>query len=92
MVAGVDPTLGGQVDQDQDLRPTASPYVFWHHDGKRHSTCANRFGHRSIQMTMRYAHVVTGHLHRAMADFGTKAGTTGTVSPGTGNTPIPVSA
>ena len=27
-------------------------------------------GHRSIQMTMRYAHMVTGHLHQAMANFG----------------------
>jgi integrase/recombinase XerD len=32
-------------------------------------------GHRSIQMTMRYAHMVTGHLHQAMTDFGTKEGT-----------------
>ena len=35
-------------------------------------------------MTMHYAHMVTGHLHRAMADFGakagTKTGTAGTVS------------
>ena len=34
---------------------------------------------------MRYAHRVTAHLHRAMADFGantgTKAGTIGTVLP-----------
>lgn len=29
-------------------------------------------GHRSIQMTMRYAHMVTGHLHQAMTDFGAK--------------------
>jgi len=43
-------------------------------------------GHRSIQMTMRYAHMVTGHLHQAMTDFGakdgTKTGTAGAVSPG----------
>ena len=94
-------------------RHITSPYVFWHHDGKRHSTFANSFaliarraevpfrchdlrhafasrflqatgdipalqailGHRSIQMTMRYAHMITSHLHRAMADFGTKTGT-----------------
>jgi hypothetical protein len=31
-------------------------------------------------MTMCYAHLVTGHLHQAMADFDTKVGTkTGTV-------------
>jgi integrase/recombinase XerD len=99
-------------------RHITSPYVFWHHDGQRHSTFANSFaqiarragvpfrchdlrhafasgflqvtgdipalqailGHRSIQMTMRYAHMVTSHLHRAMADFGTKTGTkTGTM-------------
>ena len=36
-------------------------------------------GHRSIQMTMRYAHMVTVLLHQAMADFGAKVGTkTGT--------------
>src|ERR1700677_1379233 len=53
-------------------------------------------GHRSIQMTMRYAHMVTGHLHQAMADFGakvgTKPGTVGTVSLGTAATDIPISA
>ena len=37
-------------------------------------------GYRSIQMTMRCAHMVTNLLHRAMADFGTKTGTMGTVS------------
>ena len=26
-------------------------------------------------MTMRYAHMITGHLHRAMADFSAKTGT-----------------
>jgi hypothetical protein len=35
-------------------------------------------------MTMRYAHMVTGYLHQAMTDFGTKegtkAGTAGAVS------------
>jgi hypothetical protein len=35
-------------------------------------------------MTMRCAHMVTGHLHQAMTDFGakdgTKPGTAGTVS------------
>jgi len=43
-------------------------------------------GHRSIQMTMRYAHMITSHLHRAMADFGTKTGTVGTVPDNTKNT------
>ncbi len=38
-------------------------------------------GHRSIQMTMRYAHMVTGHLHEAIADFGTKVGTKTGTSP-----------
>ena len=38
-------------------------------------------GHRSIQMTMRYAHMVTGHLHEAMADFGRKVGTKTGTSP-----------
>ena len=32
---------------------------------------------------MRYAHMITSHLHRAMADFGTKTGTNRTVSIGT---------
>jgi integrase len=53
-------------------------------------------GHRSIQMTMRYAHMVTDHLHRAMADFGakagTKAGTVGTVSPQQSAAALSVSA
>lgn len=44
-------------------------------------------GHKTIAMTMRYAHMITSHLHQAMADFGTKigtkTGTSGTVSPGT---------
>ena len=31
-------------------------------------------------MTMRYAHMVTDHLHRAMEALGTKPGTIGTVS------------
>ncbi len=37
-------------------------------------------GHKTIAMTMRYAHMITSHLHRAMANFGTKAGTIGTES------------
>jgi len=53
-------------------------------------------GHRSIQMTMRYAYMVAGHLHQAMADFGTKVGTkTGTVrtvSPSTDGSESPASA
>lgn len=35
-------------------------------------------GHKAIAMTMRYSHLVTEHLHRAMkrhADAGTKPGT-----------------
>ena len=32
-------------------------------------------GHRSIQMTMRYAHLVTAHLHQVMATFDAKVGT-----------------
>ena len=114
-------------------RHITSPYVFWHHDGKRHSTFANSFvliarragvpfrchdlrhafasrflqatgdipalqailGHRSIQMTMRYAHMITSHLHQAMADFGkagTKTGTIGTVSPSKADAIIPINA
>lgn len=38
-------------------------------------------GHRTIAMTMRYAHVVTAHLHQAMAKFGTKVGTSEAVLP-----------
>jgi integrase len=41
-------------------------------------------GHKTVSMTMRYAHMITSHLHSAMAKFdakvGTKAGTKGTVS------------
>jgi integrase/recombinase XerD len=52
-------------------------------------------GHKTIAMTMRYAHIVTGHLHRAMAQFGTKtgakSGTGGTVSTGT-STPEPATS
>ncbi len=32
-------------------------------------------GHKTIAMTMRYAHIVTSHLHRAMAEFGAKSDT-----------------
>lgn len=53
-------------------------------------------GHKTIAMTMRYAHMVTGHLHQAMADFGakvgTKTGTVGTVFAGTASTDVPVGA
>ena len=49
-------------------------------------------GHKTIAMTMRYAHIVTSHLHRAMAEFGTKTGTIGTVSSGTADADIPPSA
>jgi integrase/recombinase XerD len=103
-------------------RHITSPYVFWHHDGQRHTTFANSFvgiarragvpfrchdlrhhfastflqatgdiaalqailGHKTITMTMRYAHMITSHLHKAMSTFdakpGTKTGTTGTYS------------
>ena len=33
-------------------------------------------GHKTIQMTMRYSHLVTEHLHRAMAKHSASAGTT----------------
>lgn len=32
-------------------------------------------GHRTVSMTMRYAHILTAHLHEAMAKFGTNTGT-----------------
>ena len=32
-------------------------------------------GHRSIEMTLRYSHLVTAHLHEAIARAGTKLGT-----------------
>lgn len=32
-------------------------------------------GHRTVTMTMRYSHLVTDHLHRAMARMGTNSGT-----------------
>jgi hypothetical protein len=39
-------------------------------------------GHKTIAVTMRYAHMIISHLHKAMSTFdakpGTKAGTTGT--------------
>ena len=41
-------------------------------------------GHKTISMTMRYAHMITSHLHKAMSTFdakpGTKTGTTGAYS------------
>lgn len=37
-------------------------------------------GHRTVTMTMRYAHMITAHLHEAMAKFGTKVGTEKAVS------------
>jgi integrase len=40
-------------------------------------------GHKTIGMTMRYAHMVTDHLHRAVAKIGTKAVTTNTDPDGT---------
>lgn len=106
-------------------RHITSFYVFWHHDGQRHTAFANSFaviarrasvpfrchdlrhhfastflqatgdiaalqailGHKTISMTMRYAHMITSHLHKAMSAFDAKGrtteGTTGTVSSGT---------
>ncbi|HYZ22729.1 MAG TPA: tyrosine-type recombinase/integrase, partial [Rhodopila sp.] len=32
-------------------------------------------GHKTIAMTMRYAHMITAHLHSAMATFDAKTGT-----------------
>jgi site-specific recombinase XerD len=84
--------------------------VFWHHDGQRQTTFANRFvgmarrtgvpfrchdlrhhfastflqatgdiaalqailGHKAISMTMRYAHMITSHIHKAMSAFDAK--------------------
>jgi site-specific recombinase XerC len=41
-------------------------------------------GHKTISMTMRYAHMITTHLHKAMSTFEakrvTKTGTAGTYS------------
>jgi integrase len=47
-------------------------------------------GHKTITMTMRYAHMVTSHLHQAMANFGTKTGTIRTVSDGAADSSVPV--
>ncbi|PIK74628.1 hypothetical protein CS379_01420 [Methylobacterium frigidaeris] len=38
-------------------------------------------GHRTITMTLRYSHLVTEHLHRAMAKMGTKPSTNTAESP-----------
>jgi len=94
-------------------RHITSPYVFWHGEGVRYTTFANRFaaiakradvpfrchdlrhrfastfiqatgdipalqailGHKTIGMTMCYAHMITDHLHRAVGRVGTKTGT-----------------
>ncbi len=40
-------------------------------------------GHRSVTMTMKYAHMVTDHLHRAVAKMDTSTGTPPTESSGT---------
>lgn len=37
-------------------------------------------GHKTISMTMRYAHMITSHLHKAMFAFNAKPGTTGAYS------------
>ncbi|PZU90247.1 MAG: hypothetical protein DI527_14710 [Chelatococcus sp.] len=37
-------------------------------------------GHKSIEMTMRYSHIATDHLHEAVRRAGTKLGTRATVS------------
>lgn len=39
-------------------------------------------GHRTVTMTMRYAHMITAHLHEAMAKYGTNPGTPKAVSKG----------
>jgi hypothetical protein len=41
-------------------------------------------GHKTIAMTMRYSHLITEHLHRAMGRYGAKAGTN------TGTTPAKI--
>lgn len=46
-------------------------------------------GHRTIAMTMKYSHLVTEHLHRAMAKVGTK---TGTLKGGSEPLPQPIPA
>ncbi len=45
-------------------------------------------GHKTISMTMRYSHLATGHLHRAMARYGAVVGTnTGTSRADSGGQP-----
>ncbi len=39
-------------------------------------------GHKTIEMTMRYSHLLTEHLHEAVKKAGTKLGTRATVSEG----------
>lgn len=94
-------------------RHITSAFVFWHGDGKRHTSFSGAFrkiadragvpfrchdlrhhfasefaqrtgdiaalqailGHKAIAMTMRYSHLMTEHLHRAMDKFGINAGT-----------------
>jgi integrase len=94
-------------------RHITSAFVFWHGDGKRHTSFSGAFrkiaaragvpfrchdlrhhfasefaqqtgdiaalqailGHKTIAMTMRYSHLMTEHLHRAMDKFGINAGT-----------------
>lgn len=47
-------------------------------------------GHKTIAMTMRYAHLMTEHLHRAMSRYGKTGGTTmGTGQPVSGDQPLP---
>jgi integrase len=47
-------------------------------------------GHKTIAMTMRYAHLMTEHLHRAMSGYGRMGGTnTGTGPPVSGDQPSP---
>jgi integrase len=49
-------------------------------------------GHKTISMTVRYAHMITNHLHKVMSAFeakpGTKTGTTRTYSSPAGGEPV----
>jgi integrase len=41
-------------------------------------------GHKTVAMTMRYSHLMTENLHRAMNKYGTNTGT----APGTGESDL----
>lgn len=50
-------------------------------------------GHKTIAMTMRYAHMVTSHLHQAMTEFAAKSGAKAVTTPAvSAGTPKPDSA